>query len=115
MILDSFSLTYNDRVYQYTSLVRHRGTIIALAMDSNRHIVYSVLDLKNSEITSPLDVNYWFSNPEELHFPSEIAEVGVGVADQTQLPAVKKGSRTPEAVGTKVREDEKDDQTNRFR
>ncbi len=107
-MLNTFIKTYSNRSYKHVTMVRHQGTVIAFALDSERRIFYSVLDLENSEIKSPLDVNYWLGNPKELVFPNEIAEVGVGVADQTLLPAVKKGSRTPAAPGTRVREDEKD-------
>ncbi|RIK73999.1 hypothetical protein DCC62_16160, partial [candidate division KSB1 bacterium] len=107
-MLNSFIKTYSNRTYRHVTMVRHKGTVIAFALDSERRIFYSVLDLENTEIKSPLDVNYWLGNPKELFFPNEIAEVGVGVADQTLLPAVKKGSRTPAAPGTRVREDEKD-------
>lgn len=107
-MLNAFIKTYSNRSYKHVTMVRHKGTVIAFALDSERRIFYSVLDLENTEIKSPLDVNYWLGNPKELFFPNEIAEVGVGVADQTLLPAVKKGSRTPAAPGTRVREDEKD-------
>ncbi|MCG3154872.1 MAG: hypothetical protein DKINENOH_01468 [bacterium] len=107
-MLNTFIKTYSNRTYRHVTMVRHKGTVIAFALDSERRIFYSVLDLENTEIKSPLDVNYWLGNPKELFFPNEIAEVGVGVADQTLLPAVKKGSRTPAAPGTRVREDEKD-------
>ncbi len=107
-MLNTFIKTYSNRSYKHVTMVRHKGTVIAFALDSERRIFYSVLDLENTEIKSPLDVNYWLGNPKELFFPNEIAEVGVGVADQTLLPAVKKGSRTPAPPGMRVREDEKD-------
>ena len=44
-MFDNFSKTYADRTYKYTTLVRHKGTVIAFAMDDRRRIVYSVLDL----------------------------------------------------------------------
>jgi hypothetical protein len=82
-MLNTFVKTYSNRAYKHVTMVRHRGTVIALALDQERRIFYSALDLKNADIKSPLDVNFWFSNPKELYFPNEIAEVGVGVADQT--------------------------------
>ncbi len=107
-MLSTFIKTYSNRIYKHVTTVRHKGTVIAFALDSERRIFYSVLDLENTSIKSPLDVNYWLGNPKELFFPNEIAEVGVGVADQTMLPPVKKGSRTPVAPGMRVREEEKD-------
>jgi hypothetical protein len=107
-MLNAFIKTYSNRTYKHVTMVRHKGTVIAFALDSERRIFYSVLDLENTQIKSPLDVNYWLGNPKELIFPNEIAEVGVGVADQTMLPVVKKGSRTPVAPGMRVREEEKD-------
>ncbi|MGH7494879.1 MAG: LamG-like jellyroll fold domain-containing protein [bacterium] len=107
-MLSTFIKTYSNRTYKHVTMVRHKGTVIAFALDSERRIFYSVLDLENTQIKSPLDVNYWMGNPKELIFPNEIAEVGVGVADQTMLPVVKKGSRTAAARGTRVREEEKD-------
>jgi hypothetical protein len=66
--------------------------VIAFAMDDQRRIYYTILDLDNQEgrtISSPLDVNYWLDQPKQLEFPNEIAEVGVGVADQELLPTVQ--------------------------
>ncbi len=107
-MLNTFIKTYGTRNYKHVTLVRHKGVVIALALDETQRIFYSVLDLKNAEIKSPLDVNYWLENPRELRFPNEIAEVGFGVADQTTLPVVKKGGVNPEPFGTIVRDDEKD-------
>ncbi len=107
-MLNTFIKTYGTRNYKHVTLVRHKGVVIALALDDARRIFYSVLDLKNTEIKSPLDVNYWLENPRELRFPNEIAEVGIGVADQTMLPVVKKGGTKAEPFGTIVRDDEKD-------
>ncbi|NUO84139.1 hypothetical protein HUU05_29040, partial [candidate division KSB1 bacterium] len=107
-MLNTFIKTYSTRKYKHVTLVRHKGVVIALALDDTRRIFYSVLDLKNTEIKSPLDVNYWLENPRELRFPNEIAEVGIGVADQTMLPVVKKGSTQAEPLGAIVRDDEKD-------
>jgi hypothetical protein len=97
-ILNNFVKTNRDRTYKYTTMLRHKGTVIAFAMDDARHIWYSVLDLSGDKSKSPLDVNYWV-NPQALNFPYEIAEVGFGVADQTRLPVFKKGSNSPEEAG----------------
>jgi hypothetical protein len=107
-VFDHFNKTYRDRTYKFTTMVRHKGTLIAFAMDDKRRIVYSVLDLAGDAQTSvdktndksPFDNQAWAESPTELIFPTEIAEVGFGVADQTMMPVVKKNSTTPEAFGT---------------
>ncbi|NEO97557.1 MAG: hypothetical protein F6K58_02360 [Symploca sp. SIO2E9] len=99
-ITENFLKTYTDKAYKHTTMVRHKGTVVALAMDDNRRIYYSVLNLDDSDDKSPLDVNYWLENPQELSFPGEIAQVGYGVTDQTLMPIVKKGSREEAVRGT---------------
>ncbi len=47
-LLDNFVQTYADRNYKYPTLVRHKGTIIAFAMDDRRKIYYSVLNLDST-------------------------------------------------------------------
>ncbi|NJL49517.1 MAG: LamG domain-containing protein [Leptolyngbyaceae cyanobacterium SM2_5_2] len=105
-VLETFINRYSDRNYRYPVLVRHQGTVIALAMDDQRRIYYSVLNLNGQD--SSLDVNFWSPQPQELEFPREIAEVGFGVADQLLLPTIKIGSRTPVAPGTVVAANEED-------
>ncbi|WP_017299436.1 LamG-like jellyroll fold domain-containing protein [Nodosilinea nodulosa] len=105
-VLDSFIKRYSDRNYKYPVLVRHQGTVIALAMDDQRRIYYSVLNLNGQD--SALDVNQWADHPQELEFPKEIAEVGFGLADQLLLPTVKKGSRDPVDPGAVVADNEED-------
>src|SRR5437016_13986209 len=105
-VLDTFTKKYPGS-YRYTTTVRHKGTLIAMAMDDQRHIYYTGLDLSSTNgnrfagVTNgagtpsttidddTLDVNYW-QNLRELRFPNEIAAVGYGVADQTLLPVFKK-------------------------
>lgn len=106
-MLNNFIKTYADssKSYKYTTMIRHKGTVIALAMDDQRRIHYSILDLGGgltdgadaANAKSPLDVKAWSDAPTELVFPSEIAEAGFGVADQTRLPVFKKNSAIPEA------------------
>ena len=106
-MFENLSKTYSDRTYKYTTMVRHKGTVIAFAMDNQRRIVYSVLDLAGDAQTSvdttnaksPFDNEAWAKSPTELIFPTEIAEVGFSVADQTMMPVVKKGA-TPAPNGT---------------
>ncbi|MBD2112833.1 MULTISPECIES: LamG domain-containing protein [Cyanophyceae] len=105
-VLEGFIKRYSDRNYRYPVLVRHQGTVIALAMDDQRRIYYSVLNLNGQG--NSLDVNSWADQPQELEFPKEIAEVGFGLADQLLLPTVKKGSRTPVNAGVVVADNEVD-------
>lgn len=106
-MLEKFIKTYAG-TYQYTTMVRHKGVVVAFAMDANRHIWYTVLDLGGSsqelgsteQTKSVLDVDAWQQSPTELVFPNEIAEVGYGVGGQTTLPVFKKDAIQPEAEGT---------------
>ena len=100
-ITDNFIKSYSDRTYKHATMVRHKGTVVALAMDDRRRIYYSVLALDNSEEgKSPLDVHYWLENPKPLNFCNEIVQVGYGIVDPTAMPIVKKGSRAEAEPGT---------------
>ncbi|MFG6102783.1 hypothetical protein D0962_12310 [Leptolyngbyaceae cyanobacterium CCMR0082] len=108
-MLDTFIRTYNaNRTYLHTTMLRHEGTVIAFAMDAERRIYYSVLDLENSEIDSTLDVEFWSENPVELRFPTEISKVGFGITDQYALPTVQQGNRTPVPPEVRVPPEEVD-------
>ncbi|MGH7594862.1 MAG: LamG-like jellyroll fold domain-containing protein [bacterium] len=101
------------RKFQHPTMVRHKGVVIALAMDDQRRIFYAALDMnpapQNGAATkSPFDVNNWPASPTELIFSNEIAEVGFGVADQTLLPTYQKGSRAPVDPGTRLDNRDKD-------
>jgi hypothetical protein len=97
----SFLKTYADKTYKHTAMVRHKGKVVALAIDDQRQIYYSVLNLDNSdEVKSPLDVHYWLENPKVIRFSNEIVQVGYGIVDPVKMPWVKKGSRTEAAAGT---------------
>ena len=89
-VLDNFIKTYNVPCigvsYTYTTMVQHNGTVIAFALDSRQRIWYTVLDLGNKNIQSPLDVNYWLKNPQQLIFPKELARVGYGVVSNVRVP-----------------------------
>lgn len=106
-ITENFLKTYTDKTYQHTTMVRHKGTVVSLAMDQQRRIYYSVLNLNDDKPDSPLDVNYWLENPQKLQFPNEISQVGYAIADSTLMPIVKKGSRE-EAERGKLRLEEID-------
>ncbi|MEO0866924.1 MAG: LamG-like jellyroll fold domain-containing protein, partial [Cyanobacteria bacterium J06642_11] len=108
-MLDTFIRTYSaNRTYRHTTMVRHEGTVIAFAIDNQRRIYYSVLDLENTSIESPLDVNFWSDNPAELRFPNELSQMGFGIADQYALPTVAQGQRTPASPNIRVPVDEVD-------
>ncbi|MFI0980180.1 LamG-like jellyroll fold domain-containing protein [Streptomyces sp. NPDC021093] len=107
--------TYSDREYVHTTLVRHQGTTVALAVDKDRRLYYTVLDL-NGQATDPhaadpyaapdggadperhsaLDVNHWSEEPKELRFPTEIARCGYGAAGAAALPRVPLGGGAAE-------------------
>lgn len=93
---DNFTTVYQDRSYQYSTVVRHNGIVIAFAMDRQRKIYYSVLDLNpgssdpSQTATKLLDRDNWLQEPQELDFTNEITQVGFGGLDLTTLPMVKK-------------------------
>lgn len=89
---DQLIRTYTARKYCYTTMVNHKGTVIAFAMDEDRRIYYAVLDI-SSQDRGYLDVNYWPEDPQPLLFPYEIEQVGYSIAGTTPMPTVKKGSR----------------------
>ncbi|MFH8786666.1 LamG-like jellyroll fold domain-containing protein [Streptomyces roseoverticillatus] len=100
---------YSDRAYVHTTTVRHQGTTVALAMDDQRRLVYTVLDLaRHDEAKGELDAAYWSENPLPLRFPSEITDVGFAAVGATALPAVKRGGRVEAASGERLDEDEVD-------
>lgn len=85
-VLTDFTQTFDHATYQYTTSVNHNGKIIAFAMDADRRIYYSILDLE--ENPAPVDARNW-KDPRQLRFPNEITQVGYGVVPPVQLPAVK--------------------------
>src|SRR3954469_8028950 len=105
-MLDSFVKTYADRAYSHPTMVRHQGSVIAFAMDDRRRLVYAVLDVTASAAS---DADRWPASPTALPFPHELAEVGLAIADQVQMPLVRKGSTDPVPAGTPVAASEIDD------
>lgn len=91
---DNFTTIYQDKSYKYSTMVRHNGTVIAFAMDQQRKIYYTVLNLnQGSDANSAaqlLDRDNWLQEPQELFFTNEITQVGFGGLDLTALPLVKK-------------------------
>jgi len=113
VIYDNFVQTYGAQgtTYKHTAMVRHKGTVIAFAMDQSRQIYYTVLDLENRDIKSTLDKDFWAieqGGPHLLKFSNEIAEVGFGVADQTTLPIILKDSKGEPKAGQRVPEEKRD-------
>src|ERR1700722_1356558 len=98
-MFDSFVKTYADRAYSHPTMVRHQGSVIAFAMDEERRIVYTVLDVT---VTAVDDADRWLASPQELEFATELAQVGLAVADQVELPLVRKGNPAPVPAGTPV-------------
>ncbi|MEQ1747289.1 MAG: LamG-like jellyroll fold domain-containing protein, partial [Saprospiraceae bacterium] len=107
-VLSNLTKTYTDKAYKHTTLLRHKGTLIAFAMDESRQIHYAVLDQSPAADQSPLDVTYWPGGAAALVFPNEIAETGFGIADQTLLPAYKIGASAPVPPGIPIAPREKD-------
>ena len=105
--LSGFTKIYTGKTYLHSAAIRHKGMVIAFAMDNQRRIWYAALNSNptagaGSPAPSPLDVNNWPAGPSELLFPNEIAETGFGVAGQTMLPVFQKGNRTPVAPGIRL-------------
>ena len=79
-MLGSFIKTYAHASigtsYCHTALVSHGGVLIGFSLDSDQQFWYTVLDLENDKIDSPIDVNYWLKEPVPLLFPKEITQVG---------------------------------------
>jgi hypothetical protein len=111
-MLEKFIKSYSGP-YKYTAMVRHKGVVIAFAMDDHRKIFYAALDMNSAPrdsgaAKSPFDIDSWPGSPTELIFPNEIAEVGFGVADQTLIPTYRKVSGTLVDTGTHLENKDKD-------
>lgn len=107
-ILSHLTKTYSDKNYRHTAMLRHKGSLIAFAMDDQRRIHYAVLNQSPDNANSPLDVSLWPGGLTELAFPNEIAEVGFGIADQTLLPTYSKGDAQPVKPGVRLDTRDKD-------
>ncbi|GAA2240006.1 MULTISPECIES: hypothetical protein [Kitasatospora] len=100
---------YSDRAYVHTTTVRHQGSTVAFAMDEQRRIVYTVLDLsQHDEARGEADAECWSENPLPLRFPAELARVGYAVAGAVRMPAVKRGGRVEAEPEERLDEDELD-------
>ena len=88
---ENYLQTYSDRAYRHTTMVRHAGVLIAFALDSKRHIHYTVLDQENDP--QPIDARNWLATPHKLVFPNEIAQVGFGILPNKVLPAVRSNNK----------------------
>ncbi len=85
-VLDQFVKTYSDRAYTHTAMVRHKGTVIAFALDDQQKIWYTVLDLQDDTVNSPIDVTYWTKEPALLPFPTELGQAGYRIAGLHTMP-----------------------------
>ncbi|MGW2397388.1 LamG-like jellyroll fold domain-containing protein [Kitasatospora sp. NPDC001664] len=100
--------TYGDRTYLHTTMVRHQGTTVALALGEDRRIYYSVLDFDaavtarrdgEEESRADLDVHHWSEDPKELAFPREIARAGYALLGGDRVPRVRgRAEEGPEDV-----------------
>ncbi|MEV7939697.1 LamG-like jellyroll fold domain-containing protein [Kitasatospora sp. NPDC088264] len=100
---------YSDRSYVHTTTVRHQGSTVAFAMDDQRRIVYTVLDLsQHDEARGEADAAYWSENPLPLPFPAELARVGYAVAGAVRMPVVKRGGRVEADPAERLGDDELD-------
>ncbi|WP_424216213.1 LamG-like jellyroll fold domain-containing protein (plasmid) [Streptomyces sp. BI20] len=104
--------TYGERTYTHTTLVRHQGTLISFALDDERRLYYSVLDL-DGKTTAPahdddgighadLDVRHWADDPRPLPFPGEITRAGAAAIGAETMPRVRLGGRVELAPGEVV-------------
>ncbi len=89
-MLSSFIKTYApeslDKSYKHTAMLSHSGVVVAFALDSNQQFWYTVLDLENTEVQSPIDVNYWFKEPVPVNFPKELTQVGYSIVGNQAIP-----------------------------
>ncbi len=120
-MLDSFVKRYSQRDFRFTTMVRHQGRVVsfALAVEPNGRpsIYYSVLDAAaaaaqastNGSAAPSRDVDGWSPTPLLLSFPTEIAQVGYGIVDQTTVPTYKRGSTVAEPAGVRLAAPDRDE------
>ncbi|NES04646.1 MAG: hypothetical protein F6K22_18525 [Okeania sp. SIO2F4] len=96
-IFDNFLKSYEDKTYKYPTLVQHKGTVIAFAMDNERRIYYTVLDLSDSdENKRPIYVEYWARNNIAILFYSYIKILPLlGNSGATPRGATDASGQTP--------------------
>ncbi|WP_019507886.1 LamG-like jellyroll fold domain-containing protein [Pleurocapsa sp. PCC 7319] len=104
-IIEIFTKRYSEKTYTHTSMVSHKGKVVAFAINSERKIDYAVLNFdrdnsEQSENSSELDVNYWPNSPSELEFPEEIEEVGVAVAAPKKMSEDENGTEVTDKDDT---------------
>ncbi|MFJ8742975.1 LamG-like jellyroll fold domain-containing protein [Embleya sp. NPDC127516] len=110
---ESLTRVYSDRKYVSTTMVRHSGTTVAFAMDADRRIVYSVLDLEQASAKrGPLDARYWNEEPAVVPFPGELVEVpapgAYAASGVLRMPWVRAGGRTEAVAGVPLPVEERD-------
>lgn len=84
--IKSYAPTTQGVSYRHTALVSHGGVVIGFALDSEQQFWYTVLDLENDKIKSPIDVNYWLKEPLPVLFPKELSQVGYSIAGNQTMP-----------------------------
>lgn len=84
--IKSYAHASTGTTYRHTALISHGGVVIGFALDSEQQFWYTVLDLENDKIESPIDVNYWLKEPLPLQFPKEITQVGYSIAGNQTMP-----------------------------
>jgi hypothetical protein len=95
------SRSYADRHYAFTTMVCHEGVVVAMAMDEDRRIVYSVLNPgPDGDPSAVADTDAWPAEPRELVFPSELVQVGSTIGEPHAVPVFRTGSREPEPPDT---------------
>ncbi|HZG39474.1 MAG TPA: LamG domain-containing protein, partial [Nodosilinea sp.] len=90
-LTQKFVKTYspaNQGKFKYTTMVSHKGTLIAFALDDQRRIYYTALEMDRADVDSPLDVDFWNLEPDQLRFPTELSSVGYSAAGVRQMPSV---------------------------
>ncbi|MEU8137795.1 LamG domain-containing protein [Streptodolium elevatio] len=113
---ESLARVYSDREYVSTTMVRHGGTTVAFAVDGERRVFYSVLDLEQASADrGPLDAHYWNEDPAPVPFPNELVDVpGPGAAGDAlsgavlRMPSVKNGGRVEAGAGVVLSAQEAD-------
>ncbi|MFC9249811.1 LamG-like jellyroll fold domain-containing protein [Amycolatopsis thailandensis] len=100
----------------HTTMVRHQGTVVAFALDDERKLFYSVLDLDSTPHPpvdgdfdgGDLDARHWADDPQPVRFPREIAKAGYAALGADSLPRVRSGGREEASPGDVVPDDEID-------
>lgn len=58
----TYGLSVAGHRFKYSTLVRHKGSVVAFAMDDQQKIYYTVLDLDRQGVNSAIDAVLWDEN-----------------------------------------------------